>query len=338
MSGSVDAGFLRSAKGVAQTGTQSADVLAGIVSGCSLIGLLGASCDGAKAQADSDNDAGTAPSETDQEGPTSAAAGTISVPPVLTLGLGSGSAQAQATARSCWSCQDGGTLPVGDDDRLPYFGGSATGPASLSLGFLSGLVGGNLLSVGTGCSVSCATVTVDRDDAGGAARLASTAAVSFPALDLLTFLAGSPLGYSGMVKIGVLNATATAGAGPGAAAPTVAGAPVSIRLWDTTGIPGYKTINVTPGAAPPATDPTAHASINVLGTSVVMDATVHWNKAVTSQASSGGAVTDAAASLTNWLFVDLRVQMTLLGLPIADLNLHLDYGRLAAVATYEPVS
>jgi hypothetical protein len=338
VSGSVDAGFLRSAKGVAQTGTQSVDVLGGIVSGCSLLGLLGASCDGAKAEADSDNDAGTAPSETDQEGPTSAAAGTISVPPVLSLGLGSGSAQAQATARSCWSCQPGGSLPVGDDDRLPYFAGSATGPVSLSLGFLSGLVGGNLLSVGTGCSVSCATVTVDRDDAGGTARLASTAAVSFPSLDLMTFLAGSPLGYSGMVKIGALNATATAGSGPGATAPTVTGAPVTIRLWDTTLIPGYKTITVTPGDAPPATDPTAHAAFNVLGTSVVMDATVHWNKAVTSQTSSGGAVTDAAASLTNWLFVDLRVRMTLLGLPLADVTLHLDYGRLAALATYEPVS
>jgi hypothetical protein len=118
----------------------------------------------------------------------------------------------------------------------------------------------------------------------------------------------------------------------------VTGAPVAVQLWDTTGLPGYKTVNVTPGAAPPATDPTAHAAINVLGTSVVMDATVHWNKAVTSQTSSGGAITDAAASLTNWLFVDLHVVMTLLGLPVADLNLHLDYGRIAAAATYEPAS
>ncbi|HEV7864450.1 MAG TPA: hypothetical protein VGR20_17205, partial [Acidimicrobiia bacterium] len=59
VSGSVDSGFLRTAKGVARTGTQNVDVLAGIVSGCSLLGLLGASCDGAKAQADADNDAGT---------------------------------------------------------------------------------------------------------------------------------------------------------------------------------------------------------------------------------------------------------------------------------------
>jgi hypothetical protein len=322
---------------VARSATSQVDLLGGLLSGCSLLGLV-ASCDPALAQADADNDSGTAPPDTDQVGPTSAASATILAPPVLTLGLGSGTAQAQASARSCWSCQPGGTLPVGDDDRLPYFTGTATGPASLSLGFLSGVVGGSLLSVGTGCAVSCATVTVDRDDTAGSARLASSAAVSFPALSLMTFLAGSPLGYSGMIKIGALNATATAGSGPGATGPAVTGAPVAVQLWDTTGLPGYKTVNVTPGAAPPATDPTAHAAINVLGTSVVMDATVHWNKAVTSQTSSGGAITAAAASLTNWLFVDLHVVMTLLGLPVADLNLHLDYGRIAAAATYEPAS
>jgi hypothetical protein len=118
---------------------------------------------------------------------------------------------------------------------------------------------------------------------------------------------------------------------------------VAIQLWDTpTG--GYKTVNVTPGAAPPATDPTAHAAFTVGGlTSVVMDATVHWNKAVTSQTSSGGAVTDASASLTNWLFVDLHVVMTTVGLlgvtvPVADVDLHIDYGRIAVTAGYQPAS
>ena len=85
-------------------------------------------------------------------------------------------------------------------------------------------------------------------------------------------------------------------------------------------------------------DPTAHAALNVLGTSVVMDATVHWNQAVTSQSSSGGAISDASASLTNWLWVDLHVVMTTLGVPVADVDLHLDYGRIAATAGYQPPS
>jgi hypothetical protein len=337
VNGSVDSAFVRSAKGVARSATSQVDLLGGLLSGCSLLGLV-ASCDPALAQADADNDSGTAPPDTDQVGPTSAASATILAPPVLTLGLGSGTAQAQASARSCWSCQPGGTLPVGDDDRLPYFSGTATGPASASVGFLTGLLGGSLLSIGTGCAVSCATVTVDRDDAGANQRLSSTASVALPSLSLMTFLAGAPLGYSGMVKIPGLSATATANSGPGAGAPTVTGAPFAIQLWDTTGLPGYKTVNITPGAAPPATDPAAHAAINVLGTSVVMDATVHWNKAVTSSSSSGGAITAASASLTNWLFVDLHVTMTTLGLPVADVTLHIDYGRIAATAGYQPVS
>ncbi|MDQ1487965.1 MAG: hypothetical protein QOJ23_479 [Actinomycetota bacterium] len=339
VNGSVDSGFVRSAKGVARSGTSQVDLVAGLLSGCSILGL-GSSCDGAKAEADADNDSGTAPPDTDQEGPTSASSATITAAPALTVGLGSGSAQAQASARSCWSCQPGGSLPVGDDDRLPYFAGTATGPASASVGFLTPtLVGGSLLSIGTGCAVNCSTVTVDRDDSGNNQRLSSTATVSFPALSLMTFLAGSPALYSGMVKIGALTATATANSGPGASNPGVSGSAVSVQMWDTTGVPGYKTSSFTAGGNPPAIDPTAHAVITpLLGTSVTMDATLHWNKAVTSQTSSGGAITDASASLTNWLFVDLHVVITTAGLPVADLNLHIDYGRIAATAGYHPVS
>ena len=335
VNGSIDAGFVKSVKGVARGASSQVDVLSGLLSGCSILGL-GSLCDPAMAEADADNDSGTAPPDTDEEGPTNGSAATISAAPVLSVGLGSGTATAQASARSCWSCQAGGTLPVGDDDRLPYFAGTATGPASASVGFLSGLVGGSLLSIGTGCAVSCSAVTIDRDDAGANQRLSSTASVSFPSLSLMTFLAGSPLGYAGMVKIPALSATATAGSGPGAPGPAVSGAAFNIQLSDTTGVPGYKTVSVTPGASPPATDPTAHAAISVLGTAVVMDATVHWNKAVTSSSSSGGAVTDASASLTNWLWVDLHVTMSLLGVSLSDVDLHIDYGRIAATAGYQP--
>jgi hypothetical protein len=339
VNGSIDSGFVRSAKGLARSGTSQVELLSGLLSGCSILGF-GSSCDPALAQADADNDSGTAPPDTDQVGPTSAPAATITAAPVLTVGLGSGTAQAQASARSCWSCQPGGSLPVGDDDRLPYFAGTATGPSSASVGFLTpSLVGGSLLSIGTGCAVNCSTVTVDRDDAGNNQRLSSTATVSFPALSLMTFLAGSPALYSGMVKIGAISATATANSGPGASNPGVSGSAVSVQMWDTTGVPGYKTFNFTAGGNPPATDPTAHAVITpVLGTSVTMDATLHWNKAVTSQTSSGGAITDASASLTNWLFVDLHVVITTAGIPVADVTLHIDYGRVAATAGYQPAS
>jgi type II secretory pathway pseudopilin PulG len=318
LNGGIDSGFVRSAKGFARSGTS----------------------DPALAEADADNDSGTAPPDTDQDGPITAASATTTAAPTLTFGLGSGTAQAQASARSCWSCQPGGSFPVGDDDRLPYFTGTATGPAGASVTFVTPdpAISGSLLSIDTGCSVSCAAVTVDRDDSGANPRLSSIASVAFPAVSLMTFGSGAPAGYSGMVKIGAVSASATAGSGPGATGPTVNGTPVAVQLWDTA-IGGYKTVNVTPGAAPPATDPTAHAAFTMAGaTSVVMDATLHWNKAVTSQTAAGGAVTDASASLTNWLFIDLHVTITRPGGPVADLNLHLDYGRIAATAGYQPVS
>jgi len=343
VSGGIDSGFVRSSKGLARSGSSEVNLLAGLLSGCSLLGL-GSACDPALAQADADNDFGTAPPDTDQEGPNSAASATITAAPALTASLGSGTAKAQATARSCWACQPGGTDPVGDDDRLPYFAGTATGPLNATVNFVTTLplVNGSLLSIGTGCAVNCASVVVDRDDSGSNQTLSSAASVSFPALNLMTFASGAPAGYSGMIKIGAVSASATAASGPGASGPTVTGTPVTIQMWDNLAKPGggyLPPITITPGDAPPATDPIAHANFSVLGlASVTMDATLHWNKAVTSQTSSAGAITDASAGLTNWLFVDLHVRITtLLGVELADLNLHLDYGRLAATAVYQPV-
>jgi hypothetical protein len=329
VNGSIDSGFVRSAKGVARSGTSQVDLLSGTLSGCSVV-LLTSTCDGAKAQADADNDSGTSPPDTDQEGPNSAALSTITAAPVLTASLGSGTAQAQATARSCWSCQAGGTLPVGDNDTLPYFYGTATGPANVSLGFLTGVVGGTLLSIGTGCSVSCSTVTVDRDDSGTNQRITSTASVSSPAVNILTFLAG-PLGYSGMVKIGGVTTTATANAGPGASNPTVTTSPATVTVQYWNGL-GYTNVSVNPNATATTTIPSV--SFLSSGTLVTASGTITSNKAVTSSTSSGGAITDASAGLNNWLFVDLNVTIGAL----ASLNLHLDYGRIAADADYQPVS
>ena len=61
--------------------------------------------------------------------------------------------------------------------------------------------------------------------------------------------------------------------------------------------------------------------------------------AVTDITTSGGVVTAASAGLTNWLYIDLDVTITtLLGVELANFNLHFDYGRLAATAIYEPIA
>lgn len=322
VSGVIDSGFVRSAKGLARGGSSEFNLLSGPL----------ASPDPALAEADADNDSGTAPPDTDQR-QSSGAAATIGLSPILSLGLGTGSAQARATARSCWLCYPADPQ-VGEDDRLPYFYGVGTGPSAVSVDFLAGTLVGKLLSLGAG---PAATVTVDRDDdLSNNQRITAKAQASFPAVNLLT-LTGGPGAYSGAVKVDALSAAVEAQAGPGVINPSAGGAAVNVRYWNGS---GYTSVPVTPGGVaisvpiPSVTIPTAAASVTVSGS-------ITTTPAVTSKTTSPttGAVTTASAGLTNWLYVDLRVRITtLLAVELADLNLHLDYGRLAATAEYEPVT
>jgi hypothetical protein len=214
---------------------------------------------------------------------------------------------------------------VGDDDRLPHFYGRATGPVTASVGFLSGGVLGDLLSFS---ATPTATVTVDRHDSGSNQLVSSTTSVSFPALDILPLTIG-PLGYSGIVKVAAVSASATAEAGPGAVAPSVTGTAMTVRYW--TGL-GYTSVPITLGVASSTTIP----SVSIFaGTGfVTVSGSITSTPAVTEQTAAGGTTTEASASLTNWLFVDLNVTMP----GGTSANLHFDYGRLAATAGYQPVA
>ncbi|HZI39056.1 MAG TPA: hypothetical protein VFF24_12190, partial [Acidimicrobiia bacterium] len=251
VSGAIDSGFVKSAKGLARSGSSEINLLLG----------LGSVFDPALAQADSDNDSGTAPPDTDQEGPVNVAAGAITAAPALTLNLGSGSAQAQATARSCWLCYP--TDPqVGDDDRLPYFYGRGTGPTGVSLDFVAGTVLGKLLSFATS---PAAMATVDRDDdPSNNQRITSGASVTFPAVDVLP-LTVAPAGYSGMVKVPAASASVLAEAGPGVSNPTVSGAAVNVRFWNGS---GYTAVPITPGTASSTTVPLISISSGLATVSV----------------------------------------------------------------------
>lgn len=316
VSGGIDSGFVKSAKGLARSGSSEINLALG-----------GSIFDPALAQADSDNDSGTAPPDTDQEGPVNAPAGTIGAAPVFAFNLGSGSAHAQATARSCWLCSS--DPQVGDNDRLPYFYGRGTGPSGVSLDFAADGVAGALLSFATG---PAATVTVDRnDDLSDNQRVISQASVTFPAVDVLTLTAG-PGGYSGMVKIDAVSATVRAEAGPGVLNPTVSGPATNVRYWNGG---GYTVVPIIPGTASSTTLPSL--SIPSGSASVTVSGSITSTPAVTDTTSSVGVVTAASAGLTNWLYVDLDVTITSsLGVELANFNLHFDYGRLATTAVYEP--
>lgn len=317
VSGGIDSGFVKSAKGLARSGSSEINLLVG----------PGSIFDPALAQADSDNDSGTAPPDTDQEGPVNVAAGSIGAAPALNLNLGAGSAQAQATARSCWLCYPSDPQ-VGDDDRLPYFFGRGTGPTGVSLDFVAGTVLGEFLSFAT---APAAVVTVDRDDdPSNNQRVRSGATVSFPAVDVLRLDVG-PAGYSGMVKVDPASASVLAEAGPGVPNPAVSGAAVNVRYWNGG---GYTAVPIIPGTASSTT--LAAVSIPSAAATVSVSGSITSTPAVTDVTSSG-VVTAASAGLTNWLYIDLDVTITtLLGVELANFNLHFDYGRLAATAVYEP--
>jgi hypothetical protein len=300
----------------------------GAVSGCPVsIGGLSGECPAAKAETGADNDAATAPAEYNALGPVSSAGGPLTAGDKLWSLLGAGTARSLSTARSCWACFGTGE---DDNDQLPYQWAQATGPASLSLPFSAGPASGSLLTAAGACS-SCSTVALDRDDVSGAPRLLTTATVVQPALDLVT-LAGALPGFAGMVRVGPTTVTTSATSGPGALEPSVTAGAVSIQLFDTTTVPpGYRTVAVTPGT-PSIT--TSHAEMAIGGAQIVMDATVSSGPKVTVSTSSGGALTEAQASLSNWLAVEVHLVITTGTL--ADLVISLDYGRVTSRATYQP--
>ena len=328
--GEIDSRFVRRATGYAGTARSVTTLRSGSVSGCTVSnGGLTAECAGVKAETGADNDAATAPPDHNPLGPIADPGGALTTGAALTSALGAGSARSLSTARSCWSCYGPG---VDDDDRLPYQWAQATGPATLSMPFTAGAVTGSLATAGAACT-TCSTVTLDRDDVSGATRLATTAAVAHPAIDVVT-LAGTLGGYAGMVRVGPTSVATSATSGPGALAPSFTGGAVAVQVYDTTTLlPGYRTVAITPGTP---SETTSHAVMVVGGALVVMDATIRSGPVVTLSTPSGGTLTEAQASLSNWLTIDVHLVVTGIGGTVADLDVTLDYGRVTARASYQP--
>jgi type II secretory pathway pseudopilin PulG len=343
VTGIVDSGFVKLAKGTADTGSVNLDVASGLINGCSVTGLS-ATCAGAKADVSADDDAGTAQPETDTDGPTSASGQSVSQLGVISATAGNGSATAVATGRSCNACHSGPA--VGDNDMLPYFAGTATGWSGAAVSApVAGLLTIGYLTAGSSCptpptpagsaTAPCGTaVDIDRDSTGGTANLTAVASAAFPSLSLVTFPAGSPAGYSGMVTISSGWATATASAtSPTVTAADVTGSNFTVGMW---GPGGYTNTTVTPGVSLP--DVTRSATLSVLGTTVAQTATLH----VGAKSNIANAVPDAnglkssSTAASSWLSVDIHVTVSavLVG-TLADFWVHLDLGAVSAAASYQ---
>jgi hypothetical protein len=164
--------------------------------------------------------------------------------------------------------------------------------------------------------------------------MTAAGSVSYPGLALGTFASG-PAGYGGMVVVAPVSVSAVAASGPAATAPSTTGAGVAVQMYQGPTL-GYTTVTVTPGAASPAVDPTTTATFSANGASVTMTATLHWGPKVTSSSSASGAVTEAAASLTNWMWIDVHMVVHQGSNLVAEFDLHLDYGTVVARASYQP--
>jgi hypothetical protein len=146
-------------------------------------------------------------------------------------------------------------------------------------------------------------------------------------------LTGAPAGFNGMVRVAANSVTATASAGPSAPAPTLTGSTFNVQMYSTSGAPGYATVPITPGTA---SSQSTSASFNIGQATVQLDATVVSRAGSTASTLAGGVRSHGEASLTNWLTVTIRLQITEPGSPLADLTVEFDYGRVSAEADYSP--
>lgn len=330
------------ARGFAGSARSELVLTSGTASGCGTSGTT-ATCDGIKAETVVDNDAGTAFPLHDAKGPLSGTAGTLSAGTPLQLTLGSTTGvTSKGSAQSCTTCSPA----VGDGDGLVYGDDVANGAASMGVPFVSGVVSGSLVSVGAPGS---ATATTDSDAVAADQRITATGRLTFPQVDLVTLgLTAAddddggllaPVGFTAGVRVGAVDVTAQAQAGPTALAPSASGGAVQVTVYDTVlGVPAYRTVTITPGSG---TSDAASVTFNVvdpvLGTTaaVTLDTTITAGTKSTSSQSSGGAITSASASLTNWFVVQTRLRVVQAGSTLADLTIELDYGRLVATAKYE---
>jgi type II secretory pathway pseudopilin PulG len=306
----------------------------------SLITSTHASSPPVKVASAADNDAGTSAPD-NSSASSSDAGGSIGRSNTLDLLKGaSSSLYAKSTARAT------SAAGIGDDDLLPYTTSNGAGPASVTMPFyVSPLTGSTATGSVLTSGVTNVTTVIDRDDSGSSKTVLGQASVAHPATSLLTFantplnLLGLPLTnpFTGFVKIGSTGTvTASANAGPGVAGPSVTtGGAFDVCVYDTLSNPlgsgtcpaGYKRLSVTPGTAGSLT---AHASLQLLGASVSLDATVTSGTPSVTSTLSGSDYQKAEASLVNWLkvVVDLSISTG------TTLHVELDYGQITARSKY----
>lgn len=154
------------------------------------------------------------------------------------------------------------------------------------------------------------------------------------ALDVL-----SPLNWQGyLVRIAPGSAAVSAEVGHGAALPTATSFGGQISFWNGT---GYSNVPMIASGIPPQINVgplNVGGGLLLPGVSVVMSATItQGTSTLVDPAGCGGVCTRTAASaLSTSPVIDLAYRVTVAGVTLADLNVHLDLGSVMAQNTYQP--
>ncbi len=336
----MSAEVIRVGNGLAQSAESRFEASSGSPSGCQVDGSV-ATCGRLQALTNVDNDGGTPGTPIREvDGPHYADAATVSESGLSLAYSSGGKVTSKGTVESCTSCSPS----VGDGDAYPYASEESLFPDSASMTFdasAGGILEGSLLSMGSGGS---ADATFDSDPVTDGELVTSTAHLAVPAVSLITLDSGLelPTDLTDVVSVSAADVTATAQAGPTAAAPTVSGDSVTVDIWyeDSAGALGYKSVTFSPGDDVSASGTaTFDVSLDGQTATVTVETTVETNSASTScspNADCTSPIEEAKAALTNWFTVTVAFTAVEDGVTTADLTVELDYGRVAATAGYVP--
>ncbi len=337
--GDVRSLFTRESEGQARSSSATVELTTGSLTGCDVSddGLT-STCSGVREDTSTDSDAATAVPEHATSGPTFDGAHTISAGSDFSLGFGADTAaESQSTARSCFDCF---ATDIGDDDRLAYHWSEGTGADSVDVTWDVGAVAGSLFRMS---SPPRATTSLDQDPVSGDQMLTVSGQLTAPGADVVTIDSGAPADFDGAVLVGAVDVVAEAQVGPTSESPSITGAAVAVDVYDTLddGSLGYRSLSFDPGED---REETASATFTVDGAEVTLTTTVaSGGKSVTSSTDDSGTIVDADASLTGWLRITVEVLVTETDddgntVTRADATAELDYGHVAARASYEEAS
>lgn len=222
-----------------------------------------------------------------------------------------------------------------DNRACAYAEASHAGSVTKTLTLGGGVGTATLVSVGTQASPSTIYGRRFVSGAGGSGLVRETVTRRLPAVTLGGLPSGvsAPSGWAGYwARITGYQATATAEAGLGTAAPTVSFAGGTVQVWNGS---GYTSVPVTAAGVDeltidPVTVTSGTITVDISGSLSIEPSVLE--ESITSGTERSLAAATAASPLAGTITYEVAVS----GVPEASLQMELDLGASAARTAYEP--